>query len=81
MGGLGAHLLHEPGALNHVREAGVVFHVRGDRHLSAGLQALDQDRLGIGARGIDRRRVARRPGTNDQNLGAMFNGHGSAILA
>ena len=81
MGRLGLHLIHEPGALNDVGEAGIVFDVGGDRHLPTGLQALDQDRLGIGARGIDRRRVPRRPGTNDQDLGAMFSGHGSTILA
>ena len=71
-----AHLLHQPGTLDHLGEARIVFDIGGDRHLAAGLQALDQDRLGIGARGIDRRRVARRSGADDQNLGMMFSWHG-----
>src|SRR5882672_7939735 len=68
MGGLRAHLLHQPGTLNDRGEAGIVFDIGGDGHLPAGLQTVDQDRLGIGPRGIDRGRVTRRSGTNDQNL-------------
>ena len=47
------HLLHEPGALDDIGEAGEIFHVSGDRQLAAGLDALDQDRLKHRARGID----------------------------
>jgi hypothetical protein len=81
MSRLRAHLFHQPGTLDDVGKTGIVLDVGRDRHLAAGLQALDQNRLGIGARGVDRSRVTRRSGTNDQYLGAMFSGHGWAIPA
>ena len=72
--GLGLHLLHQPGTLDHVGEARIVLDVGGDGQLPARLQALDQDRLQVGARGIDRGGVAGRAGADDQDLGANFPG-------
>ena len=40
--GLLAHLLHDPGSLDHLSEARIVLDVGGDGHLPAGLQALNQ---------------------------------------
>ena len=34
--GLQPHLLHQPGALDHVGEAGIVLDIGGGRHLAAG---------------------------------------------
>jgi hypothetical protein len=67
--GLLAHLLHQPGTLDHVGEARIVFYVGGDGELAAGLNAFDQDRLQHSARGIDRGRIARWSRTNDDDLG------------
>src|SRR5262245_35233027 len=55
--GLCLHLLHQPGALADIGEAGIVLDVGGDRELSARLHALDQDRLQHCARGINGRGV------------------------
>ncbi len=59
--GLLLHLLHQPGALDDIGKARIVLHIGCDRHLAAGLDALDQDRLQHGAGGIDRGRIACRP--------------------
>src|SRR5262249_52532499 len=74
VGGLLPHLLHEPGPLDHAGETWVVLDVCRDGHLAAGLQALDQNRLGIGPRRINSGGIAGRPGTDDQDSGAMFSG-------
>ena len=68
MGRLLGHLLHEPGALDHIGEARIVLDVGGGGELAAGLDALDQHRLEHGAGGIDRRRVARRSRPDDERL-------------
>ena len=67
--GLLLHLLHQPGALDDVGEARIVLDVGGDGELAARLDALDQDRLQHGARGIDRGGVAGRAGADDDKLG------------
>ena len=67
--GLHPHLLHQPGALDHVGEAGIVLDVGGDGHLAAGLDALDEQRLQHGARGIDAGRIAGRARADDDQLG------------
>ena len=77
MGGLLLHLLHQPGTLDDVGEARIVFHVGGDGELAAGLDALDQNRLEHGARCIDRGGVAGRAGTDNDDLG-MDQGRTSA---
>src|SRR5215467_5632677 len=73
--GLLLHLLHQPRPLDDVREARIVLDVGGDRELATGLDALDQDRLQHGAGGIDRGRIARRPGPDDEELGALDLSH------
>ena len=60
VGRLRRHLLHQPGALDHLGEARIVLDVGRDRELAADLEALDQERLQIGARRVDRRGVAGR---------------------
>ena len=72
--GLEAHLLHEPGPLDHVREARVVLDVRRDHELTARLEAGDHHGFEQGARRIDRRRIACWPRADDDELG-MRVGH------
>ena len=79
--GLLLHLLHQPGALDDVGKARIVLDVGGDGELAAGLDALDQDRLEHGARGIDRGGVAGRAGADDHDFGVGSFGHGRAPLA
>src|SRR5215831_11004063 len=62
------HLLHQPGALDDVGEAGIVLDIGGDGELPAGLDALNQHRLQHGAGGIDRGGIAGRPRTDDDEL-------------
>ena len=69
------HLLHQPGALDDVGEARIVFHVGGDGELSAGLDALDQYRLQHRARRVDRRGVTGGAGTDNDDLGMDRRGH------
>ena len=73
--GLFLHLLHQPGTLDDVGEARKVLDIGGDHELPARLHALDQDRLQVGARGIDRRGIAGRTGADDQDLGMMMSRH------
>ena len=56
--GLGLHLLHEPGALDDVGKAGIVFDIGGDGQLAAGLQTGDHYRLQHCPRRVDRGRIA-----------------------
>ena len=51
--GLGLHLLHQPGALDDVAEARIIFDIGGGGELAARLDALDDDRAQARARGID----------------------------
>jgi hypothetical protein len=66
MGRLGAHLLHQPGALDDVGEARIVLDVGGDRQLAAGLDALDQHGVEQGAGGIDGGGEAGGAGADDE---------------
>ena len=66
------HLLHQPRPLDHLGEAGIILDVGGDGELAARLQAEDQDRLQIGARGIDRGGVAGGAGADDEEFGAVI---------
>ena len=68
MFGLGPHLIHEPRALDHVGETGIVLDIGGDGHLTARLDALDQERLQHGARRVDGGGVAGRTGADDDHL-------------
>src|SRR5829696_5785828 len=65
MGCLQLHLLHEPGALDHVGKTRVILNIGRNGHLTAGLKALDENGPEHGAGGIDRRRPASRPGSQD----------------
>ena len=73
--GLGLHLLHEPGALDDIGEAGVVLDIGGGGHLAAGLDALHQYRMQARAGGVDRRRIPRGPGPDDQNPATVHLAH------
>jgi len=75
MGSLLLHLLHQPRPLDHIRKARIVFHVGGDGHLAAGLDALDQHGFKHRARRIDRSGIASRAGTDDDDLGVDGGGH------
>jgi hypothetical protein len=75
MFGLLLHLFHQPGTLDDVGEAGIVFHVGRDHELAAGLHALHHDGFQVGAGGIDGRGVAGRAGPDDQDLGVMVVRH------
>ena len=66
--GLGAHLVHQPGALDHVGEARIVLHVGGDGQLAAGLHARDQHGLQQGAGGVDGGGVAGGSGADDNHV-------------
>ena len=60
------HLHHlRPG--HAVREARIVLDVGREHQLTAELQPRDHDRLELGARRVDRRRVARRPAADDHH--------------
>ena len=61
--GLGLHLLHEPGTLDDVAEAGIVFDVGRRGQLPARGDPLDEDRLEPGAGGVDCSRIAGRART------------------
>ena len=77
--GLLLHLLHEPRALDHIAEAGIVFHVGGDHQLPARLQALYHDRVQRRPRGVDGGGIAGRTGADDQAFAVMgIMGHGFA---
>src|SRR4051812_9998129 len=73
--GLALHLLHQPGTLNHIGEAGVILDIRGDRQLTARLHAGHQNRLEIRARGIDGRGKPGRAGAYNQYLAVMLLRH------
>ena len=63
--GLGLHLLHQPGTLDDVAEARIIFDVGRGGQLAAGLDALDHHRAKARARGVDGGGVARGPGAED----------------
>ena len=69
--GLLLHLVHQPGALDGVGEAGIILHLGGDGELAAGLDAGDQGRLQHGARGIDRGGAAGRAAAQNDDFGMM----------
>ncbi|MCP1839205.1 hypothetical protein J2R78_002172 [Bradyrhizobium sp. USDA 4538] len=75
MGRLLLHLLHQPGALDHIGEAGIVLDVGGDGELPARLDALDQHWLEHRARRVDRCGVTGGAGPDDDDLGMDRRGH------
>ena len=75
MGRLLFHLFHQPGALDDVGKARIVFHVGGDGKLAARLNPLNQNRLQHRPRGVDRGCIPGRTGTDDDDFGVHGNGH------
>jgi hypothetical protein len=69
------HLLHEPRALDYIRETRIVLDIGRDGELAAWLDALNQDRLQHRARGIDRSRVTGRSRADDDDFGGVDLGH------
>ena len=63
-----AELDHELGAHDALGETRVVLDVGRDRELAAGLEALEQDRLQVRARRVERRRVAGGTRADDRDL-------------
>ena len=80
MFGLGMHLFHQPRALDDVGEARVVFHIGGNAHLAAKLHPGHKHRRQRGPRGIDRRRIPGRAGTDDKDLYVMIFRHGAFLI-
>ena len=77
--GLFLHLVHQPGALNGVREAGIVFDLCGDGELAAGLDARDQRRLQHGAGGVDRGSAAGGAAAQNDHFGMLGGGLGGHV--
>ena len=65
---LRTEMLHELRSLDSLGETGVVLDLGGDRELAAGLQAREQHRLQVGARGVERSGVTGWAGAQDQDL-------------
>ena len=77
--GLLLHLLHQPGALDDVGEAGIILDVGGDGELAAGLDALDDDRREAGAGGVDGGGEPGRAGAEDEHAGGVGRGHAGDV--
>ena len=67
MGRLRLHLLHEPRALDDIGKTWIILDIGRDGELAAGLDALNQQRFQHRARGINGRRISRRPRPQDQD--------------
>ena len=66
--GLRAHLGHQVGPHDAVAMAGKILDERGQHQLPAGLEAFDDERLQVGARGVERGGQARRAGPDDDDV-------------
>jgi len=64
------HLLHQPRTLDDIGKARIVLDIRGDGHLPAGLEAMDDDRLQTRARRVDCGGEPRRTGSENEKLRA-----------
>ena len=73
--GLLLHLLHQPGALDDLREAGIIFDVGGDGELPARLDTLHHDRREAGAGAINGGGEAGRSRAENKQAGRMGSGH------
>ena len=77
MDSLGVHLFHQPGPLDRIGKAGIVFDIGGDGQLSTLLHPRNQHRFQHGTRCIDRSRISGRTGAeNDQFCMVMRIGRG-----
>ncbi len=65
--GLGAHVGHQRRAVDTLGEAGEVLDLAGDHQLAAGHEAGDDERLEVGASGVDGRGQAGRPAADDEH--------------
>src|SRR5206468_3327130 len=66
-----AHPLDQLRPLDPLREAGEVLHVGRETELPARLVAVDQERLQVGAGGVDRRRQAGAPRPQDDDASGV----------
>ena len=73
------NLRHQLRAEDPVGEARVVLDVARDHQLAAGHDAGEDDRLEIGARGVDRRGQAGRARADDQDLGPVLVAIGAVV--
>ena len=77
--GLAAELGHHLRAEHAVRIAGIVLDVARDHELAAPLESLDDERLEVGARSVERGGVARRPAADDDQF-PNVRAHGTSKL-
>ena len=75
--GLGAHLVHQPGTLDHIGKARIVFDIRRNGELAAWLDARDQNGRQHGARGIDGGGITSRTRSNNGTANRAGIGHGT----
>src|SRR5690606_17531904 len=73
-----AHVVHELGAEDPVREAGVVLHLGGGHERAAVLHTLEDERTQLGAGGVQGRGVTGRPGADDDQVADVLL-HGSSV--
>ena len=66
-----AHVLDQLRSHDSFREAGKIFHQRGERKLAAGFVALDDKRFQIGAGGVKRGSVSGAAGTDDHDIASF----------
>jgi hypothetical protein len=66
--GLLAHIFDELWTENALRKSGEVLNQRGERKLSAGLVAFNDQRLQVGARGVECGSVSGTSGPDDDNV-------------
>jgi len=80
-GGLFLHVLDELGTLDAVGPTGKVFYEGGDGELAAGLVAFEDERLEIGAGGVDGGSEAGAAGAkNDGVADFVLGGHRDSIV-
>jgi hypothetical protein len=70
--GLFLHILDEFGSIDAFGEAGKILDKSGERKLSAGLVAHDDEGLQVGARGVDGGSVSGATGTDDDDVSHEF---------
>src|SRR6516225_9747577 len=66
--GLLAHILNQLGPLDAFREAGKILNQRGEGELSAGLMTFDDQRLEVGACGVESGGMSRAAGTDNDDV-------------
>ena len=80
MFGLLLHLLHQPGPLDDIGKAGIVFDVGRDGQLATRLDALHDERVQPCPRGIDGSRQTCRTGAQNQHAGGVRGHQASGIM-